>query len=30
MESSILTISYKALAQVIVPAFAFRFFPLGE
>ena len=30
MKSSKDLVSYKAMAQVIVPAFTFRFFPLGK
>ena len=30
MKSSKDLISYKAKAQVVVPAFTFRFFPLGK
>ncbi len=30
MKQQNLTISYKAVLQVIVPAFAFGFFPAGK
>ena len=30
MESLSQKTQYKAMAQVIVPAFTFRFFPLGK